>query len=121
MRVEAPQVAQISGYRKAGTSYRKDIGPDGHSVFLLAEGNLLFDIVLGEGEERVFLVPPSAGEDRVNPRAVDLFMEHGGLLEELISVSVHMGLVFNPRFYLSLEDWQHEHAVESLADLRSIF
>ncbi len=121
MRVDAAQVAQISGYRKEGTSYRKDIGADGASVFLLAEGNLLFDIVLGEGDERVFLVPPASGDDRVNPRAVDLLMKADGLLEEVIDLTVHMGLVFNPRFYLSLEDWHLEHAAQSIEDLQGLF
>ncbi|TLM72405.1 MAG: hypothetical protein FDZ70_08415 [Actinobacteria bacterium] len=121
IRVEAPALAQISGYAKERGSYVKPVGPDGCLVFVLAEGNLLFDIVLGDGAERVFLAPQGNGEDRVNPRAVDLLMERSGLLEELVDLTVHMGLVFNPTLYLSLEDWALEHAGESLAGLQDLF
>lgn len=121
MRIESPTLAQISGYGKEKGSYVKPVGPDNCKVFLLAEGNLLFDIVLGDAEERVFLVPPGAGEDRMNPRAIDLLMDRPGLLEELVDLAIHMGLVFNPTLYLSLEDWALDHAEESLADLSDMF
>lgn len=121
MRVEARAVAQISGYAKQKNSWAKSVGAGGREIFILAEGNLLFDIVLGDGEERVFLVPPGRGEDRINPRAIDLLMDHAGLLEELTELTIHMGLVFNPTFYLSLDDWHLEHAAESLQGLSDLF
>lgn len=119
--VEAHALAQISGYGRERGSFVKPVGPDGCQVFILAEGNLLFDVVLGDGEERVFLAPQGVGEDRVNPRAIDLLMDRVGLLEELVELTVHMGLVFNPTLYLSLEDWALEHAGESLKGLQDLF
>lgn len=121
MRVEAPNLALISGYDKERGSYVKQVGPDGCQVFVLAEGNLLFDIVLADGADHVFVSPKGTGEDRVNPRAIDLLMDRPGLLEELVELTVHMGLVFNPTLYLSLEDWAMEHAEESLRGLSDLF
>lgn len=121
MRTEMRALAQVAGYERQRNSYFKRVGPDGCRVYVLAEGNLLFDIVLGDGDERVFIVPQGSGEDRVNPRAVDLLMERPGVLEELVALTVHMGIVFNPTFYLSLEDWHLEHAAQSIQDLHDLF
>jgi hypothetical protein len=32
-----------------------------------------------------------------------------------------MGVVHNPRFYMTVEDWQMEHAAESMAGLVDLF
>jgi hypothetical protein len=32
-----------------------------------------------------------------------------------------MGLVFNPRFYMSLDDWNLDHLQESFADFEALF
>ena len=32
-----------------------------------------------------------------------------------------MGIVYNPHFYLTIEDWQFEHAADSLGELEDLF
>jgi hypothetical protein len=60
-------------------------------------------------------------EDFVNPDVVDLLIESEHLLGSVVELVKYMGVVFNPRFYLSLDDFTLEHALEALAGLEELF
>ena len=56
----------------------------------------------------------------MNPDVVDLLVTSGYLLDEVIELVKCMGVVFNPKFYLSLDDFRMENAAgvfEGIGDL----
>lgn len=95
--------------------------PDGLELVLMTAGNLVLDVVVKDGANKYFLTPIPVVEDFVNPEVVDLLVESEYLLDETIELVKCMGVVFNPRFYLSVQDFTLEYAFEALAGLAEIF
>ena len=66
-------------------------------------------------------VPVPVTDEFVNPTTIDLILESDYLLDEVIELVKCMGLVFNPKFYLSIEDFHLEYAAEAFCDLAVLF
>jgi hypothetical protein len=73
------------------------------------------------GGEKYYWTPIPATHDFVNPAAVDLVITSSYLLDALMDLTRAMGVVFNPKFYLSIEDFHMEYAAEAIMDLDELF
>jgi len=60
-------------------------------------------------------------DDFVNPEVVDLVVESDALLDAVFDLVKYMGVVVNPKFYLSLDDFTLEYASDTLAGLGDLF
>jgi hypothetical protein len=95
--------------------------PDGLELVVTTAGNLVLDILVRDGSTKYFLTPVPVTDDFVNPEVIDLLIESDYLLDEIVELVKCMGVVFNPRFYLSIHDFTLEYAFEALAGLADIF
>jgi len=95
--------------------------PDGLELVVTTAGNLVLDVIVRDDESKHFWTPMPVVEDFVNPEIVDLLVESDYLLDESIELFTCMGLVFNPRFYMSVEDFTLEYASDALAGLEELF
>jgi hypothetical protein len=123
MRVDTMTLARAADLMIERGSLRSIVADTdgGYEVFVLAEGNLCFEILVVADGESVFVRPSSAGEHLVHPEALELILSRGSMLDKIASLVKAMGMEFNPTFYLSLEDWTREHAEAALADLSELF
>jgi hypothetical protein len=84
-------------------------------------GNFCFDLVLEVDGTTYFWTPSTAEEDIINPGLLPLLLDRAAILPAVIALTRDMGLVFNPRFYMSLDDWNLDHLQESFADFEALF
>ena len=75
-------------------------------------GNLVLDIIVKHDTEKYFWTPIPITDNYANPNVVDLLVTSSYLLDEVIELVKCMGLVFNPKFYLSLSDFHLENAAD---------
>jgi hypothetical protein len=95
--------------------------PDGIEVCVTTAGNLVLDLIVKAKGEKYYWTPIPVVHDFVNPAVVELAVTSGYLVDEVIELVKCMGLVFNPKFYLSLEDFHMEYAAETIMDLDDLF
>ncbi len=72
----------------------------------------MLDIIVKHDTEKYFWTPIPITDDYVNPDVVDLVVTSSYLLDEVIELVKCMGVVFNPKFYLSLDDFHLENAAD---------
>ena len=60
-------------------------------------------------------------DDFVDPQVVNLVVESEVLFASVLELVSCMGMVINPRFYLSLDDFTLEYAEDTLAELGELF
>jgi hypothetical protein len=94
---------------------------DGTELAVTTAGNLVLDVIVKRGSEKLYLSPIPVTHEFVNPAAIEAIVQSETLLDELIELVKAMGLVFNPKFYLSVEDFMMEHAAETISDLEELF
>lgn len=116
MRVDEETLRRTFGMDKDVAALSKDL-PDHLVLVMMTAGNLVLDFIVKDHGEKHFWTPIPMRDDCVNPDVVDLVVSSGYLLDEVIELVKCMGCVFNPRFYLSLEDWLDEHAAEVMDSL----
>lgn len=116
MRVDEETLRRTFGLDKDVAAMSKDL-PDHLELVMMTAGNLVLDLIVKDHGEKYFWTPIPMRDDCVNPDVVDLVVSSGYLLDEVIELVKCMGCVFNPRFYLSLEDWLDEHAAEVMESL----
>ena len=116
MRVDEETLRRTFGLDKDVAALSKDL-PDHLVLVMMTAGNLVLDFIVKDHGEKHFWTPIPMRDDCVNPDVVDLVVSSGYLLDEVIELVKCMGCVFNPRFYLSLEDWLDEHAAEVMDSL----
>jgi hypothetical protein len=123
MRTDFDTLAKVSELQHRGQSWVKTLGREASApeIELLGQGNLCYDVIVRVGDASSFLKPGPVNGDFVKPAALELLLEHEDLLREIIELTQAMGVVHNPRFYMTVEDWQMEHAAESLAGLADLF
>lgn len=123
MRIDTEMLARAADMVIERDSLRRTITDTdgGYGIVVLAEGNLCFELVVVVDGESVFVRPTDKGEDFIHSQALEFILSHPSMLDELASVVKATGVVFNPRFHLSLEDWTREYAQEALADLSQLF
>ncbi|MBE0477313.1 MAG: hypothetical protein IBX62_09475 [Coriobacteriia bacterium] len=121
--LEVEALAKIAGYAPVKNSFScafADAGGEYEIVFL-GQGNLLYDIVISAENEKVFWSPTPRSQEIVTEKALDKVMLHDTLLSNVIDLAKEMGVVFQPKFYLSLEDWLLEYAEDSLRGISELF
>ena len=120
MRVDEEQLARTAHLEKDIACLRKFL-PDGIELAVTTAGNLVLDIVLKVGADKYFWSPVPVAEEFVNQTTIDLILESDHLLDEAIDLVKCMGLVFNPKFYLSIEDYRLEYVADAFSDLEVLF
>jgi hypothetical protein len=123
MRVDFAMLARIAGLMRNRSSWVLDVGEAGGplEIEILGQGNLVYDIGVRDGDRSSLLKPGPIGGDFIRPCALDILLANEVLLRAVVDLMKDMGMVLNPRFYLSIEDWQMEHAAESLGRLSDLF
>jgi hypothetical protein len=123
MCVDFETLARVAALKRRGQSWVKRLGrgKGAPEIELLGQGNLCYDIVVRVGSETSLLKPGPVNGEYVPSGALDLLLANEDLLREVIELATNMGVVHNPRFYLSVEDWQMEHAAEALAGINDLF
>ena len=116
MRVDELTLCKTTGFEPDIASFRKCL-PDGIEISITTAGNLVLDLIVKNEGEKYFWTPIPVRHDYVNPAVVDLVVSSGYLLDEVIELVKCMGCVFNPKFYLSVEDWHLEYASDVMEGL----
>jgi hypothetical protein len=112
------RVARLS--RNIATLYKTL--PDGIEVCVTTAGNLVLDLIVRSAEgEKLFWTPIPVTHEFVNPRVIDLVITSEFLLAEVIELVKCMGVVFNPKFYLSIYDFRLEYAAAAIGDIEDLF
>jgi hypothetical protein len=120
MRVDETMLQRTAHLEKHIACLRKEL-PDGIELAVTTAGNLVLDLIVKKDGEKYFLTPVPVTNDYVNPAVIDLFISSGYLLDEVIELIKCMGMVFNPKFYLSIDDFHLEYAAEAIEDLGFLF
>jgi hypothetical protein len=123
MAVDFAGLAKIAWLERHGQSWIQRVGegPRNPEIEVLGQGNLCYDIIVRVGQRSSFLKPAPIGADFIRPEALDLCLDNEDLLRGVIELTRNMGVVQNPRFYITVEDWQTEHAAESMSGLAELF
>jgi hypothetical protein len=120
MRVDEQTVLGAAGLTKDMALLGKTL-PDGIELCITTAGNLVLDIIVRADGNKHYWSPIPVTFEFVNPVVIDLIMTSEHLLDAVIDLTKSMGLVFNPKFYLSLEDFHLEYAAEMLEDIDDLF
>lgn len=116
-------LAKVAGFELVRNSYARQYEDGGgrYRIIFLGQGNLLYDVVVAAEEEKVFWTPTPGSRDIITDHALDKVMLHDSLLANMIELAKDMGAVFQPKFYLSLEDWLLEYAEDSIRGIADFF
>lgn len=120
MRVDESTLAEVAGLTRGIAMMSKEL-QDGIVLSITTAGNLVLDLIVRVGEEKYFWNPVPITEDFVSPDVIDHVIESDHLLDEIIALTHCMGVVWNPKFYLSLEDWHMEWAADAYEGIRDLF
>jgi len=120
MRVDEEILCKSARLERQIAVMKKNL-PGDVELAVTTAGNLVLDVIVKHDGRKFFWTPIPIVDDYVNPEVVDLVVTHGYLLDELIDLVKCMGVVFNPKFYLSLEDWHMEYASDVMEGLGDLF
>jgi hypothetical protein len=121
MSTDEQTLAKVAGLTRDIAVLGKTL-PDGIEVCVTTAGNLVLDLIVRTAEgEKLFWTPIPVVNDFVNPRVVGLLLDSPYLLDEVIELVKCMGVVFNPKFYLSIEDFRLEYAAAAVIALDDLF
>jgi hypothetical protein len=120
MNVDEASLSRTANMERHMASMGK-ILPDGIELIVTTAGNLVLDIIIKDRGSKFFWNPMPVTDDYVNGSVLDLLITSDHLLDEVIALATAMGMVFNPSFYLSLEDWHLEYASDVFAGMRDLF
>ncbi len=120
MRVDEDTLAKSAGLDRRMAAMGKVLD-DGIELVITTAGNLVLDIIVKHRGEKYFWNPVPVMEDYVNSEVLDLVITSDYLLEATIELAHATGVVFNPKFYLSLEDWHMEYASDVFDGLGDLF
>ncbi len=120
MRVSDTTLAEALGMECTVGSMGKTL-PDGTNIWVMTAGNLVLDIVVGVDDKRHYWNPVPVTDDVISGAIVDLLINSDYLLAAAIEMATTMGVVFNPKFYVSIEDWHLDNAADVLGGLEGLF
>ena len=120
MRVDEETLSRAQGFERRMACMSKDLD-DGIELSVTTAGNLVLDIIVRDQGEKYFWSTQQRIDDYVCPKLLPLIVASDQLLEEVIELTKAMGLIFNPKFYLSLEDWRLEYAQDAMEGLGELF
>lgn len=122
MSVDEGILARVAGMKKIHSAWHKKLDDDeGVAMNVTTAGNFCFDLVLEIDDATYFWTPSTADEDIVNPTLLEILLDRPAILPAVIQLAKDMGLVFNPRFYMSLDDWNLDHLQDCFADFEALF
>jgi hypothetical protein len=120
MRVDEPTLARTAGMEKRVAAMEKTLS-DGLRLILTTAGNLVLDVIIKRDDEKWFWNPVPVTDDYVTDGILDTLIESDVLLDEMLELVNCMGVVMNPKFYCSLEDWHFEYAADVFEGIGDIF
>ena len=120
MSADEQTLMRTAGLEKNIAAMRK-ILPDGIELCVTTAGNLVLDVIVKFEGEKHYWSPIPVVYEFVNPVVVDLVINSDHLIDAIIDLAKCMGLVFNPKFYVSIEDFHLEYAAETIEDLEDLF
>lgn len=120
MRVDETVLARTAGLERHMAALEKRLDDDTELIVTTA-GNLVLDIIVKHDGEKYFWNPIPVTDDYVSTGVLDRLISSDHLLEAVIDLAQCMGVVLNPKFYLSLEDWHLEYAADVFDGLGDLF
>jgi len=120
MRTDETTLMRTAGLTKDIAALTKRL-PDGVELAVTTAGNLVLDVIVKSEGVKHYWSPIPIVYEFVNPGIIDLVVSSEYLLDAVLDLAKSMGLVCNPKFYLSMEDFHLEYAAESIADLGLLF
>lgn len=121
MRVDETTLERALGLDRRMAALSKRLA-DGTELTITTAGNLVLDLIVRDSSgEPHYWTPIPATNDFVNPPVLDLLVNSTCLLGEVIELIRGMGVVFNPKFYLSLEDFCLEYASDAFDAIEDMF
>lgn len=120
MRVDETTLAKAAGLTRHMATLEKTL-EDGTELIVTTAGNLVLDIIIRHDDQKLFWNPIPVVDDYVNTGVLDLLVESDHLLDAVIDLAQCMGVVLNPKFYLSLDDWHLEYAADVFDGLGDLF
>jgi len=120
MRVDEDTLARTAGLDRRIAAMGRVL-PDGLELVVTTAGNLVLDIIIRRDGEKYFWNSVPVTDDFVNGPVLDLLLDSDHLLHAAVDLAAAMGVVFNPKFYLSLEDWHLEYASDVFEGLGDLF
>jgi hypothetical protein len=94
---------------------------DGIELYVTTAGSMVLDVIVMHLGGKLFWNSVPVTDDYVTGDVLDLLVTSNYLLEATIDLVTSMGLVFNPKFYLSLEDWHLDNASDCFEGLEGLF
>lgn len=120
MRVDEDTLARTAGLDRRVAAMGKVLHP-GLELVVTTAGNLVLDVIVRLADRKLFWNPIPVTDDYVNSDVLDLLIEDDSLLDGVLDLVSCMGIVCNPKFYLSLEDWGLEYAQDAFEGLGDLF
>lgn len=120
MRVDEITLARALGYERRIACFSKDVDRTTELAVTTA-GNLVLDIIVRHRGKKYFWSTSPRQDDFICPALIPLIVGSNELLDEVIELTKGMGVVFNPKFYLSLADWRLEYAQDAMQGLGELF
>lgn len=120
MRVDTDTLAQSMGFERSVAALSMRL-PDDIELAVTTAGNLVLDVIVKANGEKHFWNPVPVTDDFVHTEVLDLAIESDHLLNAVIQLAHGMGVVFNPKFYLSLDDWHLDNAEDVFNGLGGLF
>ncbi len=120
MCVDEATLCKTAGLERNMAAMQKEL-TDGIELAVTTAGNLVLDVIVRHEGEKYFWTPIPRTDFQVNPHIVELVVTSGYLLDEVIELVKCMGLVFNPKFYVSLADFQMENAADVFEGIGDLF
>lgn len=122
MAIDDQTLARVAALVKDASLLKRRVpGVKGAWTAVTTAGNFCFDLfVVYRGKTHIWM-PSSESQDIVDADVLRLIVWRPEILGDVIGLVRDMGLVFNPRFYLSLEDWGFDHAHDALEDFQALF
>ncbi|HEY3317835.1 MAG TPA: hypothetical protein VGK50_05390 [Coriobacteriia bacterium] len=123
MAIDTETLVRITRLERDRSSWRREFHDEcgRFDLVVLGDGNLCYDLLVSDGEHDIFWTPHPRNGLLIHPDALDLVMRRDALLQEVIGMTIAMGLPFSPTFYLSIDDWMLEYASEAMTDLSGLF
>lgn len=120
MRTDEDTLAKAAGLERRVAAMGKVLD-DGIELVVTNAGNLVLDIIIKHRGEKYFWNPVPVIDDYVNPAVLDLIITSDHLLDAVVELTQCMGMVLNPKFYLSVDDWHMEYAADVFDGLGDLF
>jgi len=120
MRVDEEVLARTLGLERSIAAMGMTLA-DGTELSVTTAGNLVLDVIVRADGSKHFWNPVPITDDYVSGDVLDLVVESDHLLAAVVELSKAMGMVFNPKFFFSLEDWYLDYAADVFSGIGDLF